>query len=130
MPLVVVNMIPNDRSGEQNQDSEPNITVDPLNPQRIAGSAFTPNLAMNPNAPIYVSTNGGSTWSLASIVPSQDPDVGTGDITLKLASTGTLYAGILRRPSAGLRLNILRSPDFTSGAVMTVLVDRGAQKTA
>ena len=124
MPLVVVNMIPNDRSGEQNQDSEPNITVDPLNPQRIAGSAFTPNLAMNPNAPIYVSTNGGTTWTLASIVPSQDATVGTGDITLKLASTGTLYAGILRRPSASLRLNILRSPDFTSGAVMTVLVDR------
>jgi hypothetical protein len=124
VPLVVVNMIPNDRSGEQNQDSEPNITVDPLNPQRIAGSAFTPNLAGNPNAPIYVSTDGGSTWTLASIVPSSDSLVGTGDITLRLAASGTLYAGILRRPAASLRLNILRSPDFTAGAVMTVLVDR------
>ena len=37
MPLVVVNMIPNDRSGEQNQDSEPNITVDPLEPAADRG---------------------------------------------------------------------------------------------
>jgi hypothetical protein len=124
VPLVVVNMIPNDRSGESNQDSEPNITVDPADPRRIAGSAFTPNLAANPNAPIYVSTDGGNTWALASIVPSQDALVGTGDITLRFAASGTLYSGILRRPSAALRLNILRSPNFTSGTVMAVLVDR------
>jgi hypothetical protein len=124
VPLVVVNMIPNNRSGESNQDSEPNITVDPGDPLRIAGSAFTPNLASNPNAPIYVSTDGGTTWALASIVPSQHPVVGTGDITVRFAASGTLYAGILRRPSAELRLNILRSPNFTSGVAMTVLVDR------
>ena len=124
MPLVVVNMIPNNRSGETNQDSEPNITVDPSNPSRIAGSAFTPNLAANPNAPIYVSTNGGLTWALASIVPSSDALVGTGDITVKFAASGTLYAGILVRPSAALRMNILRTPNFISGATMTVLVDR------
>ena len=124
MPIVVVNMIPNNRSGESNQDSEPNITVDPSNPSRIAGSAFTPNLAANPNAPIYVSTNGGSTWALASIVPSSSSLTGTGDISVRFAASGTLYAGILRRPSASLRLNILRSPNFTSGTAMTVLVDR------
>jgi hypothetical protein len=124
VPLVVVNMIPNNRSGEANQDSEPNITVDPSDPTRIAGSAFTPNLAANPNAPIYVSTNGGLTWALASIVPSSDALVGTGDITVRFASSGTLYAGILRRPSAALRLNILRTPNFIGGATMTVLVDR------
>jgi len=124
LPLVVVNMIPNDRSGESNQDSEPNISVDPANPSRIVGSAFTPNLAANPNAPVYRSTDGGLTWALASIVPSQDPDFGTGDITVRFAASGTLYAGILRRPSPALRLNVLRSPDFTTNAVMTVLVDR------
>jgi hypothetical protein len=124
VPLVVVNMIPNNRSGEANQDSEPNITVDPSDPTRIAGSAFTPNLAANPNAPIYVSTNGGLTWALASIVPSSDALVGTGDITVRFASSGTLYAGILRRPSAALRMNILRTPNFIGGATMQVLVDR------
>ena len=124
MPLIVVNMIPNNRSGESNQDSEPNITVDPSNPSRIAGSAFTPNLAANPNAPIYVSTNSGLTWALASIVPSSDPLVGTGDITVKFAASGALYSGILFRPSAALRMRILRTPNFISGATMTVLVDR------
>jgi hypothetical protein len=124
VPLIVVNMIPNNRSGESNQDSEPNITVDPSNPSRIAGSAFTPNLAANPNAPIYVSTNAGLTWALASIVPSSDTLVGTGDITVRFAASGTLYAGILVRPSAALRMNILRTPNFISGATMAVLVDR------
>jgi len=124
VPLVVVNMIPSNRSGEANQDSEPNITVDAADPTRIAGSAFTPNLAGNPNAPIYVSTNGGLTWALASIVPSQDALVGTGDITVRFASSGTLYAAILRRPSAALRMNVLRSPNFTAGTTMQVLVDR------
>src|SRR5215211_2306509 len=117
-------MIPNNRSGESNQDSEPSITVDPSNPSRIAGSAFTPNLPGNPNAPIYVSTNGGLTWALASIVLSQHPLTGTGDISLRFAASGTLYAGILRRPSAQLRLNILRTLNFVGGATMTVLVDR------
>ncbi len=41
--VTVVNMIPADQGGESNQDSEPNLAVDPENPMHIAGSAFTPN---------------------------------------------------------------------------------------
>jgi hypothetical protein len=41
--VTVVNMIPYDRGGESNQDSEPNLAVNPENPMHIAGSAFTPN---------------------------------------------------------------------------------------
>ena len=37
----LINMVPNSRSGETNQDSEPTISVDPLNRNRMAGSAFT-----------------------------------------------------------------------------------------
>ena len=40
--VTVVNMIPKANSGETNQDSEPNLAVNPRNPQHIAGSAFTP----------------------------------------------------------------------------------------
>ena len=123
--ILVVNMIPQSLSGETNQDSEPNIAVNPANPDQIAGSAFTPDPANGDNAPIYVSTDGGNTWLLNSIVPSQAGSLtGTGDITVRFASTSNiLYAGILRQPGS-LRLNILRTENFLGAATMTVLVDR------
>src|SRR5689334_25369568 len=79
----LVNMVPNNRSGEYNQDAEPTITVDPNDFTRMAGSAFTwDNLTQGPmlnsTAPIYVSSNRGGTWTLAYIVPSA---VGTGFAT-------------------------------------------------
>ncbi len=43
--FTVVNMIPRSLSGESNQDSEPNLAVNPENPLQIVASAFTPNLA-------------------------------------------------------------------------------------
>src|SRR5215208_6914050 len=76
--IQVVNMVPKSNSDEVFQDSEPHIAVNPTNPQQIAASAFTPDPLRGPNAPIYVSTNGGLTWRLNSIVPSA---VITGDIT-------------------------------------------------
>lgn len=118
----VVNMIPNVFSGESNQDSEPNIAFDPADPRRIAGSAFTPDPLGGANAPIFVSTDGGQTWTLNNVVPSTAGGA-TGDITLAFGHQGRLYTGILRRPG-GLRLNILRTNNFTGAAAMTVLVDR------
>jgi hypothetical protein len=118
-------MIPNAQSGETNQDSEPNIAVNPTNPLQIVGSAFTPDPMGGSNAPIYVSNDGGDTWILNSIVPSQVGSVtGTGDITVRFSNTGqNLYVGILRVPG-GLRLNILRTNNPLGAATMTVLVDR------
>jgi hypothetical protein len=118
----VVNMIPNVFSGESNQDSEPNLAIDPADPRRIAGSAFTPDPLGGANAPIFVSTNGGLTWTLNNIVPSQT-GAATGDITLGFGHQGRLYSGILRRPG-NLRLHILRTTDFTAATLMTILVDR------
>jgi len=123
MGALVVNMIPFAQSGETNQDSEPNLAVNPANPDQIAGSAFTPDPLGGPNAPIFVSSDGGNTWALNSIVPSNAGSA-TGDITLRFATTsGILYAGILRRPGS-LRLNILRTTNFLGASTMTVLVDR------
>ena len=81
----VINMIPNSLSGETNQDSEPNIAVNPANTNQIAASAFTPNPAApagSITAPIFASANGGATWVLNNIVPSQKS---TADITLRFA---------------------------------------------
>lgn len=123
--ITVVNIIPNALSGEANQDSEPNIAVNPANPDEIAITAFTPDPMGGANAPIFVSTNGGTAWVLNAIVPSQaGSQTGTGDIVPRFGTGGNrFYAGILRRPG-NLRLNILRSANFTAPTVMTILVDR------
>ena len=126
MQVTVINMIPFAQSAEVGQDSEPNLSVNPNNPQQIAGSAFTanPTGAMG-TAPIYVSTNGGATWAMNNIVPSGNGM--TGDITVRFADTSNvLYAGTLRG-GAGLTLNILRTFNFTGAGAMALLVNRAQE---
>lgn len=126
--VLVVNMIPKSLSGEENQDSEPTIAVNPANPLQIAASAFTPDPSHGPRAPIFISTDGGNTWTLNSIVPSTVADgSATADITVAFgSSSNNLYAGIIRfpYPANRPRLNILRTNDFHSSTTMKVLVDR------
>lgn len=126
--VLVVNMIPRALSGEDHQDSEPTIAVNPANPLQIAASAFTPDPGSGNFAPIFTSVDGGNTWTLKSIVPSSTADgSATADITVAFGSASNkLYAGIIRLPVVNdrTRLNILRTDDFTSGAPMKVLVDR------
>jgi len=122
----LVDVIPKMYSSESHGDMEPNLAVDPENPRHMVLSAFTPcpPLISTTNAPIYFSTNGGETWHLNCIVPGNDPTFGTGDITLRFATTGgVLYAGVLKG-GAGLDMNLLRTSNFTSPTPMTVLVDR------
>jgi hypothetical protein len=121
-------MIPRSLSGEEHQDSEPTIAVNPANPLQIAGSAFTPDPGGGPRAPIYISGDGGQTWTLNAIVPSsvQDGSI-TADITVSFGSSSNiLYAGIIRLPFPDdkTRLNILRTKNFQSATAMDVLVDR------
>jgi len=123
--VLVVNMIPRSLSGETAQDSEPTLAVNPANPLQIVGTAFTPDpLGGTSLAPIFVSSDGGSTWALNFIVPSR---VATGDITVAFSSTtNTLYAGILKLPSPPneTQLNILRTKNYLSPTPMSVLTDR------
>ena len=59
--ITVVNMIPSSLSGETNQDSEPNLAVNPANLQEIAGTAFTPSPGGSPTrSPIF------GRWATAS----------------------------------------------------------------
>jgi hypothetical protein len=119
----VVNMIPASLSGETNQDSEANLAVNPEHSTDMVGTAFTPAPMGGSLAPIYISTDGGNTWDLRMVVPGNG-SFGTGDISVGFATTGgVLYAGILSGTSS-LRMQILRTPTFTSTSPMTVLVDR------
>ena len=119
----VINMVPNAQSNEINQDSEPNIAVNPFNVNQMAGSAFTFNATGAVNrAPIYISTDVGNTWALNNIVPSGNG--GTGDISLKFGTRGNeLYTGILLGGSA-LTMNILRTNNPFGTAAMQLLVTR------
>ena len=62
--VLLVNMIPRSLSGEAHQDSEPTIAVNPANPLQIAASAFTPDPLKGSFSPIYISSDGGNTWTL------------------------------------------------------------------
>jgi hypothetical protein len=120
----VIDIVPNSNSNEQQQDSEPNLAIDPFNPLRMAASAFTPDPMGSGFAPIYVSTDGGATWTLNAIVPDNNVQYGTGDITLRFGgSSGILYTGILRGNDY-LHLEVLRDADFTLAAPMLSLYNR------
>jgi hypothetical protein len=111
-------MIPRSLSGEANQDSEPMIAVNPANPQQIAATAFTPDPNGNSAvAPIYVSINGGLSWTLNSIAPNNS------DITVAFGTTtGNLYGSILRSPNTSLQ--ILRTKHFTTPTAMAGFATR------
>ncbi len=125
--VLLVNIIPRSLSGEANQDSEPTIAVNPANPLQIVATAFTPDPQQGQFAPIYISQDGGNTWTLNSIVPGANRRTGTGDITVKFSKTSNvLYAGILRGDSRTTRMNILRTKNFMSSTPMELLVDRNS----
>ncbi|WP_262060961.1 sialidase family protein [Streptomyces sp. STR69] len=125
MSIQVVNMVPQSLSGDTNFDSEPSVTVDPSEPQRIVGTAFRPDTAAgSTTGPYFFSADGGATWALNSVIPGGTSTFGQKDISVRFGpSSGVLYAGILRGDSS-LRLNILRKANFSGPGAMTVLIDR------
>jgi len=107
----IVNMIPRERSSDTAHDGEPNIAVNPANPQIIAASAFTfssnrqwcdtfpcyriPDSSFpRCKAPIYLSMDGGNNWELQELVPSNNGI--THDITVAFSDTGYLYVTALK----------------------------------
>src|SRR5579864_3730916 len=123
--ISVINMIPNLSSGETNQDSEPNLAVNPANPLEIAATAFTPSPNLgSANSPIFFSSDGGNTWSLRDLIAGTP----VRDQTLRFASTsGQLYAGVLWGTGNNIALinfDILRTNNFSGTTQMTRLARR------
>jgi hypothetical protein len=120
--IKIVNVVPRGQNTEINNDAEPNIAVNPANPNIIAVSAFSfsqnrkggdsilncdtfPCLLVSGNnfrhismskckAPVYFSTDGGNQWKLIDVLPSNNGI--THDITLSFSEAGYLYASILK----------------------------------
>jgi hypothetical protein len=120
----LVNMVPVASSNETCQDSEPNVAVNLLNPLQIAGSAFTPDPGGSGNSPLYVSSDGGHTWTLVVNLPGSNIYTNaTGDVTMRFGrASNVIYAGILNGSTGNL--NILRTNNYLANALMTTLVDR------
>src|SRR2546430_1173549 len=114
----VVDLIPVSLSGETWQDAEPFLALYASNPKLMAASAFTPNPggSTSGTAPIFVSDDGGDSWTLRNTLPSQSM---TADITHAVGGTPpVLYAGIMKVPD--FPLNELKANDFLSPATMTL----------
>jgi hypothetical protein len=122
--LKVVNMIPNSWSDEQNQDCEPNLSVNPANPGEIIGSAFTYDnpagtSAVSPQmtgnwAPIFSSVDGGDTWALQFVLPSTAGDqLPTWDVTCRYGgASGEVYSGLIS--PGGFTILINRAPNAST----------------
>jgi hypothetical protein len=114
----VVDLIPVSLSGETWQDAEPFLALYASNPHLLAASAFTPNPggSASATAPIFVSADGGDSWTLRNTLSSQGM---TADITHAVGGNPpVLYAGIMKVPD--FPLNELKANDFFSPATMTL----------
>ena len=112
----VVDLIPVSLSGESWQDAEPFLALYAANPRLMAASAFTPNPggSASATAPIFVSDDGGDSWTLRNTLPSQTM---TADITHAVGGNPpVLYAGIMQVPD--FPLNELKANDLFSPATM------------
>jgi hypothetical protein len=122
--LKVVNMIPNSWSDEENQDCEPNLSVNPANPDEIIGTAFTfdnpaGTSAVSPMmsgnwAPILSSVDGGDTWALQFVLPSAAGDqLPTWDVTCRYGgASGEVYSGLIS--PGGFTILVNRAPNAST----------------
>jgi len=95
--IQVVNMVPLSNSGEKFQDSEPSLALNPANPVQMAATAVTTDPRCGGKGPVYLSVDGGSTWSIVTMVPNvQGSPFPYVDATVSFGINNTLYAAILK----------------------------------
>jgi hypothetical protein len=128
--VTVVDIIPKYNSKETTDDSEPNVAVNPANPLQIAATAFTPDSSGATDLmPIFLSQDGGQTWTESSIIPvnANNNCPATCDITPRFAgASNILYVGWLDGdlsaiPKPKIEYNVGRVTPFPPPAAVAVL---------
>ena len=72
----VVDVIPGSQSGESDQNSEPSIAVNPVNPMQMFAGSFAQTESPDPEQhPFFVSNDGGATWSIIGAFPHGDKSI-------------------------------------------------------
>src|SRR5580658_8093698 len=119
--VTVINIIPYLSSGESNQDSEPNLAVNPANPQEMVATAFTPSPNLSTTkSPVFYTNDGGNTWALIDIIPGTP----VRDQTTRFATeSGILYGGVLWGGSV-INYGILSTNNFSGTVPMSILAER------
>lgn len=107
---VVVSNTDKSLANSQGSGDEPSIAVNPTNPQQIVVAAGEDDNSDrwgpgNPDAPIWVSNDGGNTWQKSYSVPAPPHRNLTGcpcDTTVDYSRNGTLYLSVLSLPDTTL----------------------------
>ena len=89
--LRVLDLIPATNSGETDQNSEPSIAVNPVNPAQMIAGAFGGSLP-----PFFISTDGGTTWSIFGTLFNNDKS-----IAWKVDGSAVLVATMIGMPDFG-----------------------------
>jgi hypothetical protein len=120
--VTVVDIIPESLSGETNMNCEPNLTVDPVDPLQIAASARLPEPMGRKMSVVFVSADGGTTWSCRSTVPLETSP----DVTLRFGGlSNTLYVAALRAyDPKNSKLVTCRSNDFAKTRMESIFVQQ------
>jgi len=92
---LLVDVIPNSQSGEEQQNSEPSIAVNPNNQNQMIVGAFTSIFSpapTNATTPFYISNNGGTIWADFGSLQTLDKSIAFNGST-PLATTLHAIAG-------------------------------------
>jgi hypothetical protein len=89
--LRVVDIIPASDSAETDQNSEPSVAVNPVNPAQMIAGAFGDGVP-----PFFISTDGGTTWSIFGTLFNNDKS-----IAWKVDGSAVLVATMIGMPDFG-----------------------------
>lgn len=124
LKYTLVDVLPKNDSGESTQNSEPSITVDPLDPNQLIVGAFGAS-----GASYFKSTDGGITWSDYGSLVSNDKSLawktdGSAALTVSMdenasPNTFSTYSGTTAGSSFGAPINVFTGSDLDQPWIRT-----------